>query len=169
MAALAHLGVGLAAKRLAPKIPLVFLIVAAWVIDIIWGVFFFAGVESLPAPGAVSPWSHGLFMAAVWSLLSVGVAWMISRNVRTSLFLGGMVFSHWVIDFISQPMGFTYPGSSGPPLLFQGSPTVGLGLYNSAVSTYIGEYGTLALGVGIYVWTLVTLRKKKNALTQGQM
>lgn len=51
MAGLTHLGVGLAAKPAAPKVPLAILIVSAYAIDIIWGVFFLTGVERLPEPG----------------------------------------------------------------------------------------------------------------------
>lgn len=99
MAAFAHLGVGLAAKRLAPRIPLAYLVVGAWVIGIVFGVFWLAGIERV---GQTAPWSHGLFMAVVWSALSAPVAALLSRNARTGVFFGLLVFSHWVVDHAAQ-------------------------------------------------------------------
>lgn len=58
------------------------------------------------------PWSHGLFMAAVWSLLGFALAFLLSRHLRTGLIIGALVFSHWVLDFISHPMGM---GKKLPP------------------------------------------------------
>jgi hypothetical protein len=166
MAGLAHAGVGLASKRVAPTVPVWILIVAAYVIDFIWGIFFLAGIEHLPQPGSTttSPWSHGLFMAVVWSLLAGIVAWLISRNTRISVVIGLLVFSHWVVDFISHPMTAVFPNATGLPLLFEGSPTVGLGLWSTQLRVTIGEYGTLILGLVIYLLTLRKLRKEKKSL-----
>ena len=65
MAGLAHAGVGLAAKRFAPRVPVGVLVAGAYAIDIMWGVFFATGLEHFGA-GTTSPWSHGLLMAVVW-------------------------------------------------------------------------------------------------------
>jgi hypothetical protein len=164
MAGLAHMGVGLAAKRVAPKIPLVYLLIGAYVIDIIWGVFYFTGVEQYPGAGisAAAPWSHGLFMSVIWSVSAALLTRLITRNFRTSVIIGILVFSHWVVDFIAKPMRFTFPSDSGLPLLFNGSPEVGLGLYSSQIGVNAGEYGTLVLGLVIYIMTLVKLKKEKN-------
>lgn len=165
MAALAHAGVGLASKRIAPKIPVWILIIAAYVIDFIWGIFFFAGIEHMPAPDSptTNPWSHGLLMAVIWSLSAGFLAYLISKNRRTSLIVGGLVFSHWVIDFISHPMRAAFPGDTGLSLLFDGSPTVGLGLWSTQLGINIGEYGTLVLGLIIYILSLRKLRVEKKS------
>lgn len=161
MAALAHLGVGLAAKRAAPNLPLYVLILAAWAIDLVWAIFWLAGVEHLAGPGRSAPWSHGLPMALLWSALAGGVALLVRRDRRTALFIGALVFSHWIVDFISQPMSYSFPGSLGPPLLFEGSPTVGLGLYRTALGQNLGEYGTLALGLALYLSARWKLRRER--------
>lgn len=70
----------------------------------------------------------------------------ISREFRTSVFIGLLVFSHWVVDFIVKPMLAAFPTDSGLPLLFDGSPTVGLGLYKTQIGVTIGEYGHLSWG-----------------------
>ena len=164
MAALTHMAVGLAAKPAAPKIPLAVLILSAYTIDLIWGVFYFLGIEQMPEPGveAVSYWSHSLFMAVIWSLLAGMIVWLINRNRRTSLFIGLLVFSHWIVDFISHPMTAVFPDALGLPLFFEGSPLVGLGLWRTSLGVALGEYGSLALGVVIYLGTFIYLRKQKN-------
>jgi hypothetical protein len=168
MAGLAHLGVGLAAKRVAPKVPLAVLITGAYAIDIIWGMFYFAGLEHFPEPGVVSsaPYSHSLFMAIIWSALAGIIVWFIKHNHRTSILIGLIVFSHWVVDFITQPMTIIFPDNTGLLLFFEGSPEVGLGLYRTQMGVNIGEYGTLILGIIIYSLTLMKLRKDKKLLAQ---
>ena len=163
MAGLAHVGVGLAAKRIAPRMPVGVLIVAAYVIDILWGVFFFAGLEGLPEPGkaTISPWSHGLLMSIVWSALAGAVVALVARDRRAGLVIGLLVFSHWLVDFISHPMSAAFPGDTGLPLLFAGSPLVGLGMWSTQLGQDIGEYGTVLLGAVIYVLTLRTLEREK--------
>jgi len=170
MAALAHLGVGLAAKSAAPKVPVIVLITSAYVIDFIWGVFFFTGIEQMPEPNSptTNPWSHGLFMAVVWSVLVSIIAWLISRNRPISLIIGLLVFSHWVVDFISHPMTAVFPGDTGLPLLFEDSPTVGLGVWSTQLGVNIGEYGTLIVGSMIYLLTWRKLRKEKKSLAQSE-
>ncbi|MGC4117601.1 MAG: hypothetical protein QM765_24200 [Myxococcales bacterium] len=163
MAALAHLGVGLASKRIAPAVPLALLITGAFAIDLLWGVFFALGLEGLPQAHRPSYYSHGLLSAAGWSLLAGALAWLLRRNVRLGAFFAALVFSHWVLDFISQPMTFQFPGSLGPPLLFEGSPTVGLGLYSTALGQNLTEYGCLVVGGVLYALALRKLRRARTA------
>lgn len=165
MAGLAHLGVGLAAKRVAPNVPVGWLVAAAYGIDIVWAGFWAAGVEHLPGPGvdSTAPWSHGLFMSLIWSLAAALITLGISRNRRTSLFIGLLVFSHWVVDFIAKPMLHAYPSDSGVTLFFDTSWTMGLGAWRTAPGEFIGEYGTTAVGLVIYIITLIGLRKKRRA------
>jgi hypothetical protein len=98
------------------------------------------------------PWSHGLFMSVVWSLLAAGIGWMIYRERRAGGVIGLAVFSHWVMDFIVHPADL--------PLLFDGSPTLGLGLTTTGIGAILNvflEFGLLAGGIVIYaIW-----KKKK--------
>lgn len=147
-----HVGVALAAKPVAPKISLGVLLIAAAAIDILCGVFVVLGMEGMNINGSsLIPWSHGLFMSIVWSILAAGTTFLVSRNTRMSVVIGILVFSHWILDFISHPMGM---GKSLPPdlpLLFENSPKVGLGLYNSIVAALITELGLLISGIIIYI------------------
>ncbi len=163
MAAMTHLAVGLAAKRIAPKTPIILLILAAYAIDFIWGVFYFAGIESMADGTTTNPWSHGLLMSLVWSALVGLIVFFVSRNQRAGWIAALLVFSHWIIDFISHPMLFTFPNDTGLSLLFEGSPTVGLGLWRTELGMNIGEYGMLVVGVVICTLTLWKIRQEKKA------
>lgn len=160
MAGLAHMGVGLAAKRVAPRVPVGVLVVGAYAIDIMWGVFFAAGIERF-GTGTTSPWSHGLLMAVVWSGVAFLIALRLCHNRRTSIIIELVVFSHWVVDFIAHPMTAVFPGAVGLPLLFEGSPTVGLGVWSTQLGVNVGEYGTFIAGLLIYLWTRHQLQKDK--------
>ena len=169
MAALAHAGVGLAAKRIAPSIPLGVLLVGAYLIDIVWALFWSFGLDHFPARqyAVPAPWSHGLAMACLWSAGAAAAASFFTRNLRTRLLFGLLVFSHWIVDFVTQPMEAAFPGAGfRMRVFFRDSPTIeGLGLYNSAVVLNVVEYGTLLAGLGIY---LLTIRRLKAGRTSSQ-
>jgi hypothetical protein len=82
-----HVAVGLAAKPLAPKASLGSLMVASVAIDTLCGVFMLTGIESVDAATGTSsiPWSHGLFMAAVWSLAGFARIAEVEAAVFTAL------------------------------------------------------------------------------------
>ena len=102
-------------------------------------------------------------MAVIWSLLVGFLTTLVSKNRRTGLIIGALVFSHWVIDFISHPMTAVFPGDTRLSLLFDGSPTVGLGMWSTQLGVNIGEYGTLILGLIIYILTLRKLRAENRS------
>jgi hypothetical protein len=110
------------------------------------------GLETVDASGNSSiAWSHGLFMAVVWAMLAAAVAFLLSRDRRTSIVIGLVVFSHWVLDFISHPMGLGQKLPPDLPLFFEGSPKVGLGLYNSLPAALITEFGLFIAGIVFYL------------------
>jgi hypothetical protein len=147
-----HIAVGLAAKPMAPRASLGALLVSATAIDTLAGVFAITGIETMDASGnSLYPWSHGLLMAAVWAIMGAAVAFLLSRDRRVSVVIGLVVFSHWVLDFISHPMGMGRELPPDLPLLFEGSPKVGLGLYNSVPAALSTEFGLLIAGIVIYL------------------
>jgi hypothetical protein len=149
MTPIGHLAIGFAVKPGSPKIPLGVLLAASWLLDLLYFIFAFTGIESvvnLTNPGAVpSPYSHGLFMALIWTALAGLLAWRVYRSRRAGLVIGLVVFSHWVLDFISWNNLY---------LFFEGSPQVGLGLFNAlgAGTIYI-ELGLFVAGMAIYLVT----------------
>ena len=90
--------------------------------------------------------------------------------------MGLLVFSHWVLDFVSHPIPFPsfswrswqwsygHPLPPDLPLLFANSPRVGLGLYNSisAVEGTMLEFGMFILGLAIYTGFIVKRRKESE-------
>ncbi|MGO8794616.1 MAG: hypothetical protein ACLQLC_07325 [Candidatus Sulfotelmatobacter sp.] len=171
MGPIGHLSIGLAAKPAVPKVPLGVLFLATWILDVLAIAFGFAGIEQGGRAGL--PWSHGLFMSVIWSVLAALLARRIYRDYRAGVVVGLLVFSHWVLDFVSHPIPFSsfswrswqwsygHPLPSDLPLLFSGSPKVGLGLYNtiSAVEATALEFGMFILGATVYAAYVVKKRK----------
>ena len=116
MPGIGHIGLGLAAKRIAPKAPLGVLLVATEATDIL------AGAVALT--GAHDSWSHSLFTSVILASGATLLAARRYRDLRTGTIVGLVVLSHWMLDFIAW--------KDTLPLLFGGSPQVGLGLYNGA-------------------------------------
>ncbi len=164
---------GMAAKRFAPQAPLSILLTANLLLDILAVAFGYAGIES--AEKGI-PWSHGLFMSVCWSATVAFLVQRIFRSLRAGVAAGLMVFSHWVLDFISHPIPFSSfsfrtwhwdygrPLHSDLPLLFRGSPVVGLGLYNSisAVQATMVEVGMFLVGAAVFVDYLIRVKRKKT-------
>ena len=170
MPALAHIGIGLAAKRIFPKIPLWALLISAMVIDLLVAVFFFA------------TWiTHGLFMSVVWSILAIVMTALIkmrlnSKNEQdkginssnwnigilyTSLSIGLLVFSHWVLDFIGWPMSVMDPNATGVPILFDDTVNIGLGVYRTWTGALLMDIGIFVAGLGLYLHYLKKAKKLK--------
>ncbi len=164
MAGLGHLAFGFAAKPLAPKVPLGVMLAATEVNDILWAVFNVTGIDR----GASSPLSHGLFMSVVWSGAAALLAALITRNRRSGIMVGLLAFSHWVLDLVTHPMGAIFGGKPLPPdlpLFFNGSPRVGLGLYNHSFSVAVAiDMGMLILGIIIHATDIV---RKRRAVKDG--
>jgi hypothetical protein len=148
-----HLAIGLAAKRATPRTPLIILLVASELIDLLCFAFIFAGLERSSEQLNLSyiPWSHSLFMSVVWSLVIGAIVFLFARDRRMSLVIGLVIFSHWVLDFIAHDLDL--------PLFFGTAPLVGLGLEwthtaNGLVVHYaqglIVEIGLLIGGFVIY-------------------
>ena len=161
-----HLGIALAARPIARKVPLWVLLVASEVLDLLCFGFIALGIEKTglshtdfahgitELTSGVIPWSHGLSMSVFWSLLAAAIAWLVYHNRRASIIVGLVVFSHWALDFIVHPADL--------PLLFNGSPKVGLGLWSSGPGLLLSiflEIGLLAGGLAIY---LVARKRIKN-------
>lgn len=139
-----HFAMGFAAKPLAPKISLGFLLVSTQVLDILYGLFLFVGINRAGETGT-NPWDHGLVMTGVWSVAGFVIAFSCSRKFRTGIIIGLLIASHWLLDFIAWDRVL--------PLAFSDKPLVGLGLYNSMAVMLVVDFGLLAVGVTIYLLT----------------
>jgi membrane-bound metal-dependent hydrolase YbcI (DUF457 family) len=147
-----HLAVGFAAKRLAPRTSLAWLMLAPVFVDLLWGVFILSGVEharvtpgitkAIPIDLEYIPWSHSLVAVCFWGLLLGGIYFALRKDFRAAAVLFAGVLSHWLLDFIAH----------GPdmPILPSG-PRVGLGLWNFPLAGFSVEAAMLALGLWLYV------------------
>ena len=173
MGPIGHCAVGLAAKPVTPKVPLGVLLLATVMLDVLATAFRWAGIEGGKTG---NPWSHGLFMSAIWSVTAAFLGARIYRNYRAAAVIGLLVFSHWILDFVSHPVPFPsfswrswqwnygHPLPPDLPLLFGGSPKVGLGLYNSinAAEATALEFGMFVLGGAVYVTHTMRIRENRG-------
>ena len=105
-----HFAAGMAGKTLAPRASLGTYVAAAIFLDMLWPVFLLTGIETVRiVPGLLPfspfdfvsyPWSHSLLFAAVWSLVFGGVYHALRRDAAAKM-LGAVVFSHWVLDWVT--------------------------------------------------------------------
>ena len=157
-----HFGVGLAAKKIDSKPSLGTLFIASQFIDLLWPVFLLLGIEKVqieqgntamtPLNFISYPYSHSLFGVLVWAILLGVVYYLLKKNFRTSLLLGLLVLSHWVLDlFTHRPDLQLLPWSD-----FK----MGFGLWNSVTLTIIAEGSIFILGA--YFYLSVTKSKNKN-------
>jgi hypothetical protein len=171
MAAIAYLGVGFAAKPFAPEINVGYLILGNYVLDILWFGFAAVGLETWPKPGAPGHppyWEHSLLMATVWSVLfGVLASWLGRRSryrTHIGVIFGLMVFAHWIVDFITHPMTAVMPTDAGLPLWFSDSPLIGLGMYRTMTGVWIGEIGSVVVGLAIYTWSRRRMKRLKASI-----
>jgi hypothetical protein len=160
MPAIAHIGVGFAAKKIAPEISVIYLIIAAELVELVFFGFVAAGIESMPLADKApfSPYSHSVVMGIIWSVAAALVTFLISRNKKASIVIGLLVLSHTVLDIIASPKLAFYPTDTKMPVFFNDSLSVGLGLFKYETIALISEFGFLIAGLIIY---LMTIRKNR--------
>ena len=147
-----HYGVGLAAKKLDNRPSLGTLFFASQFIDLLWPIFLLLGLEKVAIdPGNTAftplnfiyyPFSHGLVSVLIWAVLFGGVYYAFRKNIKTSLLLGGLVLSHWILDL------FTHRPDL--PLFFGNHLKVGLGLWNSVILSILVEGSIFIIGAYLY-------------------
>ena len=156
-----HFAVGMAGKRVAPKVSLPVLFVAAQFADILWPFLVATGVETVRiAPGDTKftplefvsyPWSHSLLMLIVWGIV-LGIGYRVyTGDGRGGFVIGALVVSHWVLDWISHRADMP---------LYPGGAKYGLGLWNNPTATMAVEIVMFAIGVAIYEGTTKGKDKK---------
>ena len=157
-----HFGVGLAAKKIDKKPSLGTLFFASQFIDLLWPFFLLLGIERVKVEPGISaftpldfvyyPFSHSLLGVLFWAFLFGSIYFLVKKNFKTSLLLGILVLSHWVLDLITHI----------PDLpLFPGVDTkVGIGLWNSIPFTIIVEGLIFITGSFLYIKATKAENKK---------
>lgn len=159
-----HFGVGLAAKKIDNKPSLGTLFFASQFIDLLWPIFLLIGLEQVKVdPGNTAftplnfiyyPFSHSFLSVFIWSLLFGLIYFLFKKNIKSSILLGGLVMSHWILDLITHRPDL--------PLLPWNDFKVGFGLWNSIVLTMIIEGLIFLTGSYLYFKTTRAENKKGN-------
>lgn len=148
-----HFALGLAAKKVEPRVSLGMYFLAGQFLDLLWPTLLLLGIERVEitnAPDAVIPLnfvhypvSHSLLMALVWGIVVGGLYYLVRKYRRGAVVIGLLVLSHWVLDLLVHiPDLPLYPGDS---------PLVGLGLWRYKMLTLVLESGLFAGAIYLYL------------------
>jgi hypothetical protein len=151
-----HLAVGLAAKRIAPRLSLGTLVLAPLAADFLWTLFMLAGIEHVQfIPGRMGAanylvasdiaYSHSLATNVMWGAVFAAAYASSRRRTDAAWLLFAAVLSHWPLDVISHTPDM--PIAPGMPQRF------GLGLWASVPATMIVEGGAWAAAIILYART----------------
>lgn len=167
-----HYAVCLAIKSYERKTSLGMLFISAQLLDLLFFSLALAGIESFSLHEhylAASHlrieqfhWSHSLVASLVWSVLVYCIFMYLipvrgSKAHRVALLMAFAVFSHWVLDYISHTPDLALLGSDSKKL--------GLGLWNSALLTWLLESTMLVVALMFYIKSTRIRRKKgKHAM-----
>ena len=156
-----HFGFGLASKKISPKPSLSVMFFAVQFLDLLWPIFVLTGVETFNIEEGITkltplnfthyPYSHSLMMSLVWGLLFGLVYFLITKQKRNSILMVGLVFSHWILDFITHRPDLQLSPFSDY--------RVGLGLWNYPIAEVILEVGLFLLGIYLYLASIKPKRK----------
>ena len=157
-----HFGVGLAAKKIDNKPSLGTLFMASQFIDLLWPIFLILGFEQVKIdPGNTAftpldfiyyPFSHSFFGVLIWSLLFGLIYYYIRKNIKSSILVGFLVMSHWILDLITHKPDL--------PLIPGSELKMGLGLWNHVILTLIIELLIFSTGAYLYIKTIRPENKK---------
>ena len=149
-----HFGLAFAARRASPPISLGALFLACQFADLLWPTLVLAGIERVEIePGATAftpldfvsyPYSHSLIALILWGVIVGTIYTMVRRApAAAAVTLALLVFSHWVLDYITH----------GPdmPLTMSGPQRLGLGLWNSVPGTLAAELALFGGGLAVYL------------------
>ncbi|GIQ84739.1 hypothetical protein KIPB_006288 [Kipferlia bialata] len=96
--------------------------------------------------------SHGLCMCVVWSLLTGVGTGILYKNTVEGIVCGGLVLSHWILDFLALPIedwgSWKIPSL---PLLFAPKPHVGLGWYSGGGLVVLEWLGLCAMSFAVAI------------------
>lgn len=147
-----HFGLGFGAKRVAPRVSLGTLLLAAQFIDLLWPTLLLLGLERVrivPGITVVTPLdfehypiSHSLLFVCGWAVLVGALHFFVKRERGAAAVLGALVVSHWALDAIVHRPDL--PLAPGSELV------VGLGAWSSLPLTIVLEGAIFAIGVSFY-------------------
>ncbi|WP_150243787.1 permease [Nocardiopsis quinghaiensis] len=155
-----HFGVAGIVKAWRPALPMGALLVAAQLPDLVFLPLSALGVEDMePAEPGLSgygsllitaEYSHALVSNLVLALLVGGLTHVFLRDRwgrDAGAVLGGVVFSHWLLDLLVHRSDLVLlPGGAG------GLPFLGLGLWEFPAVAAVVEGALVLAGTVLYAW-----------------
>ena len=156
-----HYALALSAKKIDHLPSLAMTFIAVQFLDLLWPIFVLLGLETFEIePGNTAltplnftsyPYSHSLLTSIGWALILAVVYFAITRNQKGSLLVGMLVFSHWILDFLTHRADL--------PLSPFGDTKVALGLWNMPALEITIEVGLFLIGAFVYFKTMQPQRR----------
>lgn len=149
-----HYAASLALKKYEKRASLGLLFLGVQFVDILFFPFVLLGIEHISIIENYTqsthfqleymPYTHSLLGSLLWAGAAYALfRWVILKNHAIALVVALAVFSHWVLDLIVHTPDL--------PLWSDSSPKLGLGLWNSAIATYILEAALLLGALWLYL------------------
>jgi len=161
-----HYGVAMSAGKAGSSFKLGTAILAAQLLDLLWPLFTIAGIESFSiVPGDTKltplrfdhyPYTHSLAGSLVIAFLFGLLYYCIRKKLRLAIVYAVLVFSHWVLDFITHKPDLA--------VSFTSTHKLGLGLWNHPVAAIFVEGIIFIAGVYIYFSATKPLNTKGKVL-----
>ena len=168
-----HFGFAAGVKSGVPAAPLWALMLATQWLDVFFVPLYLAGIETIVPLDPTNPnaygaglihanYTHSLVGALVLSLIAGGLAWG-RWGRRVGLAIGGVAFSHWILDLIvHHPDLPILPGNAG------NLPVLGFGLWGYPVVAVLVEL-VLVLGGAYLYHRRATALPVSGSLTAAQL
>jgi membrane-bound metal-dependent hydrolase YbcI (DUF457 family) len=157
-----HYAVGFAGKKINKLPSLGTMFIAVQWLDLVWPVLVLLGVEKVTIePGNTEmtplnfvsyPWSHSMLIAIVWGIMFAIVYYAKTKNRDASLLLFFLVFSHWILDWITHRPDLQLAPFS--------EIRTGLGLWNHKWAAMVVEL--LLFATGLFLYSKATKAKNKT-------
>ncbi|MEZ4712246.1 MAG: hypothetical protein R3A44_33970 [Caldilineaceae bacterium] len=147
---LGHFAIGVATKPAAPKLPIWILFLAPQFMDLIFIPLVALGIEGFQQGSYGHDQINALYThSLVGALIIAGIAYWIGNRFwpsdRGGIILGGLSFSHWVIDlFVHHQDMPLLPGNAG------NFPMLGFGLWDYEYVIFGIEVLLAIVGVVLY-------------------
>jgi membrane-bound metal-dependent hydrolase YbcI (DUF457 family) len=156
-----HFGFAAAVKAKAPRAPLWALMLASVWLDVIFVPLLAAGIEPIEkVPGTNGGYGESIIHAnythslvgALVIAVAFGLVCAIWWRRSIALVLGGVVFSHWILDLPMHRADMPFlPGNAGA------LPLLGFGLWRSQVASALLELAFVLAGTFLYARAAATV------------
>lgn len=156
-----HYSISLLAKSKDKTIPIWVLFIAVQLVDVLWAVFVFAGIEKVrivhgftrtnPLDLYFMPYTHSLAGSLFWSAVAFALYYAFRGSssggrFTAAFFVGLAVLSHWFLDLIVHVPDLA---------LYDDTLKMGFGLWNYPEIALPLELVLLAFGVFVYMRSTV--------------